>query len=390
MYTRQQMAALAEKWLNGTISEAEKQAFEDWYNRRKPDEIIWLGNDTEEAVRIKIFESVKAQLEDTTIDEPIPPSFGWNRRKVIRWTVAATIPILIAGVLFFYQNNAPVGKHLSAVASDSIFSPLPPSGVKAMITLGDGRQIPLDSIATGSHIAQGAATISKKSNGELIYVSKDQPVHDVFNKIVVPRGSQIISVVLSDGTKVWMNVESSLQYPVAFTGNKRKVILTGEAYFEVSKQPGKSFMVQTASSVTEVLGTHFNVNSYDSSQLQVTLLEGAVKVKNDAAASPVLKPGEQAVVNPATIQIKHAPDLEAVMAWKNGLFKLQNAGIYTIMQQLAQWYDIEVVFKGNLQGKTFSGMISRNTQLTTVLEMLSMTKEVKFSTNKKTITVYPY
>ena len=106
MYTRQQMAALAEKWLNGTISEAEKQAFEDWYNRRKPDEIIWLGNDTEEAVRIKIFESVKAQLEDTTIDEPIPPSFGWNRRKVIRWTVAATIPILIAGVLFFYQNNA--------------------------------------------------------------------------------------------------------------------------------------------------------------------------------------------------------------------------------------------------------------------------------------------
>lgn len=383
MYTRKQISLLAEKWLNGTISEAEKQLFEAWYNRRKPGEIHWLGDDTEDVVRSKIFESVHAQIVEPGSTAPVH-----HRLRVFKWTGIAVSFLLIVFVFFFYQSK-PQKEIVKAPVTEKIFAPAPPSGVKATITLADGREKALDHLQNGDSIIQGDASIQKISGGELVYSQKTSSSQNLFNKITVPRGSQLVSVVLADGTKVWLNVESSLRYPVVFNADERKVTLTGEAYFEVSKKE-KKFIVETAGSATEVLGTHFNINSYKPGAEQITLLEGSVKVQSNTSESRALQPGEQALVAQQGIQLQAKPDLEAVLAWKNGLFKLNNADIHSIMQQLAQWYDVDVVFKGNLDDKRFSGMISRYTPLPVVLEMLSMTKEVKFATEGKTITVYPY
>lgn len=387
MYTREQISLLAEKWLNGTISETEKQVFESWYNRRKPDEIHWLGYDTEEVVRQKIFESVQAQMAE--LNNVVSPTPVNSRLKLFKGLSIAASFLLVVSLFFFHQSKP--GKNLAQElpVSESPSLPAPPATVKATITLADGTEMDLDRLLSGDSIVQGTGGFQRKPGGELIYIQHAVSTQNLFNKIMVPRGSQVLSVVLSDGTKVWLNVESSLRYPVTFNGTERKVTLTGEAYFEVNKRKEK-FIVETPGAYTEVLGTHFNINSYKPNDEQITLLEGSVKVRNNITASGELKPGEQVVVAQQGIQLKHSPDLEAVMAWKNGLFKLSNANIYSIMQQLAQWYDVDVVFKGTLQEKRFSGMISRNTQLHVVLEMLAMTKEVKFVTEGKTIVVYPY
>lgn len=389
MYTREQIAALAEKWLNGTISETEKQAFEHWYNRRKPEEFYWLGDDAEDAVRKKIFESVRMQMTGTE-EETSYHINTINRKKIFKWAGVAACALLVMAAFFFRTTGNQSTTAYKATDTSSIVSIAPPSAIKAILTLADGRQVPLDSITSSNTISQGAVKVQRNAAGELVYTQNTSSTQTLYNRITVPRGSQILSLTLSDGTKVWLNVESSLRYPVVFNGEDRKVNLTGEAYFEVQKNAGKKFVVETAGSATEVLGTHFNINSYTPAREKITLLEGAVQVKNSNNDVRGLNPGEQATVASGNIQVKQVDDMEAVMAWKNGLFKLNNAEISSIMQQLSQWYDIDVVLKGKLEGKTFSGMISRNTQLSTVLEMLAMTKEVKFTTEGKTITVYPY
>lgn len=388
MYTRQQIAALAEKWLNGTISPSEKKEFEDWYNRQKPDELYWTDDIGEEEIKRKIFDAISAEI---LVPEKGPRRslFAGRRSAIIKWGIAAAVLFATTGLFFFNSTQPPEALVNAVEQPDNMVIPAPPSGVKAILTLDNGKQIYLDTVINGYTIMQHGGTIEKKSQDELLYATAGNG-ETGFNKITLPRASQVMSVVLSDGTRVWLNVESSLQYPVAFTGPERKVRLTGEAYFEVSKEQGKKFLVETAGSVTEVLGTHFNINAYKQSGEQVTLLEGAVRVSSDERSPVLLQPGAQAIVNSGKIKLNTSPDLESVMAWKNGLFKLQHADIYSIMQQLSQWYDIKVTFKGDLEGKTFSGMISRNTQLPTVLEMLSMTREVKFTTEGNTITVSPY
>lgn len=391
MYTRDQIAILAEKWLNGTISEAEKEVFEHWYNRRKPEELHWLNDEAEDAVRKRIFESVKMQIAHAAAEEEEAyPVKTAKRYGLLKWAGVAACALLVVTAFFFRntRKQPAIAHHAADTSSD--LSVAPPSAVKAILTLADGRRIPLDSITSGNAIAQGTGSVQRNSTGELVYAQTSSSPQTLYNKITVPRGSRILSVVLSDGTKVWLNVESSLRYPVIFNEGDRKISLTGEAYFEVQKNEGKKFIVESAGSATEVLGTHFNINTYTPASEKITLLEGAVRVKNNAGAVLELSPGEQATAASGNLQVKKVDDMEAVMAWKNGLFKLNNAEISGIMQQLSQWYDVEIVLKGNLKGKTFSGMISRNTPLSTVLEMLAMTKEVKFETKGKTITVYPY
>ncbi|XHR97523.1 FecR family protein [Mucilaginibacter sp. UC70_90] len=234
--------------------------------------------------------------------------------------------------------------------------------------------------------------INKTADGRIVYNSSKSSASDnaekpVYNTMTTPRGGQYW-VVLPDGSKALLNAASSLTYPTNFSGTERKVELTGEAYFEVAHNPDKPFRVYSKSQVVEVLGTHFNINTYDDEpDIRTTLLEGKVKVtsvvKNQVR---VLKPGQQAVLNTYSFNVNDV-DVEDATAWKNGTFTFENNDIQQIMRMVSRWYDVDVVYKGTLPADKFTGFVSRFSNVSEVLRMLQLTHKVKFKIDGKQITV---
>ena len=265
---------------------------------------------------------------------------------------------------------------------------LAPGGNKAILTLADGSSIILDSAENGTLTTQGNIKILKL-DGKLSY-NKVNKAHSgaLYNTISTPRGGQY-QLVLSDGTKVWLNAASSLRFPATFTGKERKVELHGEAYFEVAKNASMPFKVEVNETEVEVLGTHFNINSYeDESAMRTTLLEGSVKINKNHTSS-LLKPGQQAQINKeGVVNIVKNVDVMETVAWKEGNFQFDRDDIYSVMRQIARWYNVEVEYRGTVSSH-FVGTILRSVNLSQVLDMLHLTGEVKFEVKDRKIIVTP-
>ncbi len=226
----------------------------------------------------------------------------WWRRPA---AAAAVIIILGLSVYFFINNSKQQEKPIVEKIPQQQNNDLSPGGNKAVLTLADGSTIILDSAANGLLTHQGNIKIQKLDNGLLAYAINGKLITEndqaFYNTISTPRGGQY-QITLSDGTKVWLNAASSIRFPVVFTGNERRVEITGEAYFEVAKNAAKPFKVNAANSEIEVLGTHFNVNSYeDEAAIRTTLLEGSVKVSVPSSPhqSSVIMPGQQTGISKA-------------------------------------------------------------------------------------------
>ncbi|MBS1919474.1 MAG: FecR domain-containing protein [Bacteroidetes bacterium] len=295
-----------------------------------------------------------------------------------RIAAAAAILLLLGSASYFlFFNN---GK--KEIAKTDYKTPLkidiPPGGNKAVLTLGDNRTIILDNAHDGTLAQQGNTKVLKLKDGQLAYNASGNSKDVLYNTISTPRGGQY-QMTLSDGSKVWLNAASSIRFPVAFTGNERKVEITGEAYFEVSKNPAKPFKVEVnGKQEVEVLGTHFNINSYaDEATINTTLLEGKVKVTPLNNLQPVtgnqqfLSPGQQAqLTSNGQISLNKNPDIEQVMAWKNGIFNFENADLNMVLRQLSRWYDVNVIFKGTIPQRIFEGEMQRSLNLSQVLRIL--------------------
>ncbi|HMI64109.1 MAG TPA: FecR domain-containing protein, partial [Puia sp.] len=213
-----------------------------------------------------------------------------------------------------------------------------------------------------------------------------------YNKIVVPVGGQY-RVTLPDGTNVWLNAASSLEYPVEFSGDRRQVTLTGEAYFEVVKNAEMPFIVNVNRKMNvNVLGTNFNIMAYeDEDRISTTLLEGSVKVVDLAnpANAKILRPGQQADWSDSTKIKVVAAEAEEAIAWKDGQFLFVNEDIHSIMRKLARWYDIKVEYSESMKNKSFDGSISRNRNISEVLKLMELTKSVHFTFGEREIIVMP-
>ena len=307
--------------------------------------------------------------------------------------VAAIFILLLSGayLLFFKKNEKGIAKidQPKPVQND-----IAPGGNKAVLTLADNSVIVLDNAQNGTLAQQGNSKISKLDDGQLAYNASGETKEVLYNTISTPKGGQY-QMTLSDGSKVWLNAASSIHFPVAFAGKERKVEITGEAYFEVAKNPEQPFKVLLVSPSgggggmsVEVLGTHFNINSYaDESAVKTTLLEGAVKITKDNNVQMLL-PGQQAqLYSNGQILLQKNIDVEEVVAWKNGKFIFNNADIKTIMQQLEKWYDITVEYKSKLTEEQFVGVISRSVNISEILKMLEKTKAVAFEISGKNIIV---
>jgi ferric-dicitrate binding protein FerR (iron transport regulator) len=318
-----------------------------------------------------------------------------SKTKQITWfRLAAAAAILIAllggAYLYFSPTEQPPIAGTPPKPND-VNDIAPPSGNKAILILADGTKIELDSSSNGMIAHQGNVRIIKKPNGEISYTG-NAAKEVTYNTLNVPRGSKPLGLTLSDGSQVWLNVGSSLTYPTAFTGKERKVRITGEAYFEIAHNANMPFIVQHNDVMVSVLGTHFNVNTYeDEADERITLLQGLVQVSKNSL-SQLLKPGQQAKINHnETNEIKVLDDVnvDEVMAWKEGKFKFgENTDIGTIMRQISRWYDVDIVYKGSINQR-FWGSISKDVNVSRVLKILEATGGVKFKVEGNKIIVMP-
>lgn len=295
--------------------------------------------------------------------------------------LAASLLIVLAVFLKYYNN--PDAHHQLVLSKKLIV----PGSNKATLTLANGRQIILDHIGNGKLASEKNILISKSGNGELVFQSvgegKDDNSADPLSRNIVstPNGGQY-QVNLSDGTKVWLNAKSTLKFPASFKGGKtRQVELTGEAYFEVAKNPELPFIVSSNQMKVKVLGTHFNIKAYDDEQQSsTTLLQGSVSLSSTHAQT-LLKPGQQGLLNQQTgkLAVSAASDGgEGAIAWKNGDFMFVNEDIHTVMRQISRWYDVEIEYKGNFKDLQFRGEISRFKNMNEVLKLLQLTDAVHF------------
>ncbi|AMR33155.1 hypothetical protein A0256_17895 [Mucilaginibacter sp. PAMC 26640] len=302
-----------------------------------------------------------------------------NNSSIILWTklAAAAVVMFFLSVGVYQLLFTKTVEHHYAIkpASRPQHDALPGSN-KAVLTLTNGKTIVLDNAQNGTLAKQGETVVNKTNDGQLVYNASiagkaDEPV--AINTITTPRGGQY-QIKLPDGTQVWLNSASSLKFPTRFSGDSRNVEITGEAYFEVFKNPLMPFKVKTSRAEIEVLGTHFNIMDYtDESVMKTTLLEGAVNVIT-GTSSKKLKPGQQAQIKTGgQTKVVDDVDVDDETAWKNGIFQFNDAGVDKILRQASRWYDVDVVYKGKVPDREFTGRISRNVKASELLNMLKYT-----------------
>lgn len=386
----QHIQRIIEKYLAGKISEEESAILDEWYLSFNDHEveITATGNLNEEVIKSRIH---KRLLEDIVQKQALP-IIKPKRRLYIPAAAAAALIILGLSYFFFFNSGTP-GVTPNGIINTASPNDIAPGSNKAVLILSNGSSITLDSISNGVISKQGNTDVNKTANGLLSYNINSKDITgdnaELYNTIATPRGGQY-QVTLSDGTKVWLNAGSSIHFPVAFAGNERRVEITGEAYFEVVKDETKPFKVLTASSVVEVLGTHFNINAYDDeASVKTTLMEGKVTVSTKNETPRLLAPGQQSSVNKeGKISVMTDVNIEEVIAWKNGRFQYTSVDLESILRQISRWYNVDIEYRGDVN-LDFTGQLPRSATVSKVFEKLEMTGEVHFRIEGRKIIVSP-
>ncbi|WP_146186642.1 FecR family protein [Pedobacter sp. HMWF019] len=344
--------------------------------------------------------NVEKQLAEQTAEELRPVLLSKIRKKQPRYLIGKWIKLVAAAVVFlcvsvalyvFIPSRSEIRKE--TVQSAAPQKDIQPGSNKAILLLANGSKIILNEVKDGELARQNGVAIVKTKNGQLLNTSLSSASADTemaYNTISTPRGGQY-QVILPDGSRVWLNAASSLRYPAAFTGQSRLVELTGEAYFEVSKDASKPFKVSARGQMVEVLGTHFNMNTYEDEQsMKTTLLEGSIQIAYQQMKS-LLRPGDQAKITAGQavpLKISRGVDTDEAVAWKEGYFQFNHANIQEVMRQLSRWYDIEVKYEGKQPSKEFGGAIQKDLPLSKVLNILEKSN-VHFKVSGKEVVVMP-
>jgi transmembrane sensor len=364
----------------GSISESESAELEAWLNLSQENLDLFTklnsADQKEKALSImnayavnNSFENLKTRI--ATEDKRV------EKKKHYSWIAAAAAILIVISIGgYFYTSTN--GKNLMvdglAAAKD-----VAPGRNKATLTLADGRTIELSSDKQSVIIKPDELTYNDGTK-----IISEGKIRNQYAVLTTPKGGQY-QIILSDGTRVWLNAASTLRYPAKFEGSERVVQLSGEAYFEVAKvqASGKRmpFVVKTETQQIEVLGTHFNVNNYpDESFAKTTLIEGSVSVSATSAITKhqLLKPNQQSIIAKDSEFIKVIKvDPTAVIDWKNGDF-IFDTDIKTIMRQISRWYNVEIVYEGNISEEELVGTISRSKNLIEVLKVLQETNKAHF------------
>ena len=309
-----------------------------------------------------------------------------SRRMTLRWSIAASI-ILLVGLF--------VGRTISGVRDiheeqELAKSVMQPGTSKAILMMADGKEVVLEQGQNLNILLNERVRVATSSQGIVYEEHGKGMVTEEYNKLTTPVGGEY-SLVLSDGTKVFLNADSELKYPVEFSDGKRIVDLKGEAYFEVHKDSLRPFIVRMNGAEVTVLGTSFNVNTYgDDGQIYTTLVNGSVRVSSmKNKQEEILKPGMQSVMNVQSgLLTVRKVDVEPYVAWREGRFVFRAMTLDLIMRQLQRWYDFEVFYQNSeLKDYEFRGVIKRDMDLDKVLSVIKATTNVDFEVKGKVITI---
>ncbi len=307
--------------------------------------------------------------------EAYPRKVKYNfTRAIMRFGVAASI-LLMLGVfsyLYYLNNNS----HQPQIG---------PGMAKSTMVLSNGKIL---KASTKNFTYVNNDFNIKYQKGSFFYDTKSKPDSLYENTLYVPRGGEA-NIILSDGTKVWLNSDSYLKHPVAFMGDTREVTLEGQAYFEVSKDTKHPFVVHMQKGDVAVYGTSFGITSYEQETAYVTLEHGKISFKAKDKDELFLSPGEQVVIDENGIQKRNTVNVKEYVGWKDGLFTFNNKRLEDIMHILERWYDVQVAFKDpSLKEIRFNGDLKRYDSINVLLEALYLTKELGYSIEEKTITLY--
>lgn len=328
-----------------------------------------------------------------------------HERKFSLWpkllAAAVVLAVLSFGTYFVINHSGSSAVNLNAAN-------ILPGINKATLTLSNGKKVVLDGSSKAQLFSEAGISVTKTKEGQLIYSAvpnekegnsddvgdKESAVEantSLYNVLETSKGQQY-QVILPDGSHVWLNAASSLRYPVAFGKQERLVELSGEGYFEIVHNKKKPFKVKTADQQVVVLGTHFNVNAYPEDHVsKTTLLEGSVRIiapalNRQEKGNVILVPGQESVLVGNQLQVQQA-DLEAAVAWRYGNFIFEGENIRSIMKKISRWYNVEVVYEGEVPEYRFGGTVSRFSKVTQVLRKLELTGKVHFTLEERRIIV---
>lgn len=371
--TEEELQQILKRYSEGKATEQEKALLESWY-------LNYNSDHSEQAQMPELLEAVDRVWANVNPMPVVARQLSLFAKLSI---AAAVLLILSFGTWFILQKQEPAVFELS-VAKD-----IAPGQNKATLTLASGRKIILAETAVGEILREpGGLSISHTKSGELIYTSKatgKQTAGAAWNTLETFKGEQH-QLMLPDGSHVWLNAASSITFPDSFSAT-REVSVSGEVYFEVAHDPSRPFIVKSKGQRVEVLGTHFNINVYpDEPSGKTTLLEGAVRISTDANGSSLLKPGEQASLTAGKIRVAKV-STDEVIAWKNGYFMFESEDIRSVMRKISRWYNVEVVYEGEVPQDTFGGTIDRFAKVSQVLKKLQLTDKVHFKVEGRRIIV---
>lgn len=366
----------------GTASEEEKRKVEQWIKAGEGRETLYKriaeGSSLQE--HLKLTSDFDRFTDYSTVEAKIQSSLKRRRqrRNLFRYSawIGSAAACLCGLIILLHEQPAtttplPVAK---------VSQPQPPVNDKVVLVLNDGQQIGISSQSKDSIELNTATAITDKH--QLVYNSHDSiatvtsQLKPEINKIITSTGG-FYSIVLSDGSKVWLNSESQLEYPVFFIGKERRVKLSGEAYFEIAPDAEHPFIVETSGIRTKVLGTSFNIKAYeDENSINTTLFTGKVDVASlkDSTCHTILRPGKQANWDPTSRQINvQDADLKRVLAWKEGMFAFYREDIKVVTRQIERWYGVKFIYPTDTSKEqyTFSGRFSKDEKLENILRELT-------------------
>ena len=431
---------LLERYQQGRCTEEESALVETWYLKHQVSNPVALS-EGERVTDISKIWDILAEKTNARKSEEVNPKIQINPYTLWYRIAAAASVILVLGALIIFMNRSNRNHYQHLDAKNDI----PAGNNRAILTLANGKKINLSDATNGKLAEEAGINITKMADGQVVYqIASRGPKQSqssslpYYNTISTPRGGQY-QINLPDGSRVWLNAASSLKFPASFANLKeRKVVLNGEAYFDVHHDSKQPFRVETAGQVVEDIGTQFNINSYsDELVVRTTLVEGSASVSSIRSTSSslrggfssslrggfssslrggtpkqsipksviasqarndvmnrndilevLLEPGTQAVLNRLGTLKKQTADLQEAIAWKQGDFVFRNADFKTVMRKISRWYDVEIVYDVSAPSDIpLGGLVSRSKNISVLLNLMEETGAVHFKVEGRKITV---
>ncbi|RXQ87851.1 DUF4974 domain-containing protein [Ancylomarina salipaludis] len=381
------ISQLIAKEVNFGLDESERQELNAWINNSEENQIAYerIRNQEEFLNWDENFHQVNVDEGWERFEKALTPSrVKFAFQTIFRYAAVLFVPLFLAGVAYYLYDDLSKQTSYQNIARIDVKKP------EAQLILADGQKVSLCNKGI-SALKEKDGTQIEKGEGRLKYQAGNDKRTLLYNTVRIPKGSEY-ELVLADGTKVHLNAMSSLKFPIQFIGKTRGVELTGEAYFEVSKDAKHPFVIDVMGTKVEVLGTSFNVKAYkEDENVVTTLVEGSVKVRSSGfkAKTMMLEPGQQAVVSEKSGAIKmQNVDVNLFTSWREGVFLFKDERIEDIMTELSRWYDLKVFYKNqSIKEYRFGGHFNRNSEIGSIMEMFELTRKVDVEINGQTIVI---